>query len=62
MQSIRAHKEVDGQTQFLVHWKKYTNAYDSWEPEGNLTDCDKIIEDYLMKVKRQVCAFNVPWL
>ena len=45
---------MDGQTQYLVHWDKYSNDYDSWEPVDNLKDCDKIIEQYKMKVERQV--------
>lgn len=54
MHSIRGHKEVDGQTRYLVHWKKYSEMHDSWEPADNMAGCDKIIEEYQMKVKRQV--------
>lgn len=58
VQSIRGHKEVDGQVQYLVHWKKYSDDHDSWEPVANLKDCDKIIEEYEMKLKRQVGVFQ----
>lgn len=40
--------------QYLVHWNKYSNEHDSWEPADNLKGCDKIIEQYKMKVERQV--------
>ena len=48
---------MGGQKQYLVHWKKYGDDHDSWEPMDNLKGCDKIIEEYEMKVKRQVRIF-----
>ncbi|KAG1753958.1 uncharacterized protein EDB91DRAFT_1100894 [Suillus paluster] len=36
--SIRSHRGVDGEREFLVHWEGYSTDEDSWEPEDMLAD------------------------
>lgn len=36
----------DGSREFLVHWKRWSRQYDSWEPESNLS-CPEMIEKFL---------------
>lgn len=40
----------DGTREFLVHWKRWSSHYDTWEPEANLS-CPDIIEKFMKKVE-----------
>lgn len=40
----------DGSREFLVHWKRWSSDYDTWEPEKNLS-CPDLIEKFLKKVE-----------
>ncbi|XP_065915292.1 M-phase phosphoprotein 8-like [Dysidea avara] len=51
--SIRGHREIDGVTQYLVHWKKFNDQHDSWEPQANLIGCEEVIEEYKMGQERK---------
>ena len=32
--------------EYLIHWKGYSKAYDTWEPLEMLTHCQKILDEY----------------
>ena len=36
--TIKAKKTVDGQTQYLVTWKGYSKNHKAWEPAEHLTE------------------------
>lgn len=36
--------------EFLVHWKRWSSDYDTWEPEKNLS-CPDLIEKFMKKVE-----------
>lgn len=40
----------DGKREFLVHWKKWSSKYDTWEPEENLS-CPELIEKFMEKAE-----------
>jgi hypothetical protein len=39
----------DGGREFLVHWKRWSKDYDTWEPEENLS-CPDLIEKFMKTV------------
>lgn len=41
----------DGTREFLVHWKRWSSDYDTWEPEANLS-CPDIIEKFMQRVEK----------
>lgn len=43
-------QKKSGTREFLVHWKKWSSAYDSWEPEENL-NCQDLIEKFINRVE-----------
>lgn len=47
---IVGHRTIKGRRQFLVRWKGYSNASDSWENEKDL-NCPKLIEEFLVNEK-----------
>jgi len=40
----------NGSKQYLIRWAGFSQEYDSWEPEGNLINCD----DELAKFKEKL--------
>lgn len=49
VKDIVGHKTERGVSYFLIRWKGYTKADDTWEPEDTL-NCPEIIERYKKKV------------
>lgn len=41
----------DGKREFLVHWKRWSSSYDTWEPEENLS-CPELIEKFMEEVEK----------
>lgn len=50
VKDIVGHKTERGVSYFLIRWKGYTKADDTWEPEDTLS-CPDIIERYKKKVR-----------
>ena len=48
IRGVRRHGRGRG-LQFLVHWKGYSDAHDSWEPISNLQHASDEINDYRRK-------------
>lgn len=46
---VEMRMKKDGTREFLVHWKRWSSDYDTWEPEKNLS-CPDLIEKFLKKV------------
>lgn len=47
---IEMRMKKNGTREFLVHWKKWSSEYDTWEPEANLS-CPDIIDRFMNKVE-----------
>lgn len=35
-----------GELEFFIKWKGYKSSENTWEPESNVTNCDKIVEKF----------------
>lgn len=46
VEAIRSFRTVDGRREYLVHWKGYDDASDTWEPEENLSNCQPLVESF----------------
>lgn len=47
---IDSRNKRDGSREFLVHWKRWSSDYDTWEPEEHLS-CPDIIAKFLKRVE-----------
>ncbi|KAK2081998.1 hypothetical protein P7K49_039345, partial [Saguinus oedipus] len=43
---IDKRQHQNGKTEYLDQWKGYDKEDDTWEPEQNLTNCEKCIYDF----------------
>lgn len=48
---MEVHHRKDGKREFLVSWKGFGPADNSWEPEENM-DCKDLIEKFMAKVEK----------
>ncbi|CAH2244415.1 chromobox protein homolog 1-like [Pararge aegeria] len=46
---LEVHHKKNGERSFLIHWKGWSNKFDSWEPESNL-NCPELIKRFMEKV------------
>ncbi|KAG5673940.1 hypothetical protein PVAND_003940 [Polypedilum vanderplanki] len=47
---VEMRMKKDGSREFLVHWKRWSSDYDTWEPEDNL-NCPDLIEKFMVKLE-----------
>ena len=52
VERILQDKFIRGKQHFLVRWKGYSSAEDTWEPRHNLTHAKQILTDYLNQQQR----------
>lgn len=43
---------VKDETKYLIKWKGYTHDENTWEPEKNLTNCDRILQEFERRIAR----------
>jgi len=53
VESILADKNSRGKRMYLVAWKGYSSAHNSWEPEGNLANAAQILKQYKQSRRQQ---------
>jgi len=46
VESILADKTSQGKCMYLVTWKGYSSAHNSWEPERNLSNAPEVLKQY----------------
>ena len=52
-----------GVTEYLVRWRGFSSDWDTWEPEGNIVNCEPIIKTFQtsnLKPKNSVPEHSVP--
>eukprot|EP01049_Picozoa_sp_SAG25_P015988 SAG25_NODE_3466_length_1072_cov_1.833505_2_plen_225_part_00 len=47
VEAVCGARMVEGVQQFRVKWQGYDSDDDTWEPEGNLTNCSEKVEDFV---------------
>src|SRR5882757_10707545 len=47
VKSIQTYKDTRRGRRYLVRWKGYSPAHDTWEPESNLRNAQEAVQDYL---------------
>lgn len=52
---IEVHFKKNKKREFLIRWKGFTSADDTWEPEENL-NCPELIEKFMQKVEKAKTA------
>lgn len=53
---VRRHQN---QLQFLVHWKGFSEAHDSWEPADNV-HVDELVQDFYKRHPLAICTIPSP--
>jgi len=46
IKAIRKHRKRWNSTQYLVHWKGYSNEDNKWIPESRLEHAKELLKDY----------------
>ncbi|XP_048191369.1 chromobox protein homolog 3-like [Perognathus longimembris pacificus] len=54
VEKIVDQRVLDGQVQYLLKWKGYSDADNTWEPEEHL-NCPELLEDFLNSQKTVLC-------
>jgi hypothetical protein len=52
VESVQDHREKGRGRQYLVRWKGYAPAEDTWEPEANLSRAQEVVREYWESLSR----------
>jgi transposase InsO family protein len=58
VKSIQAHRDTKKGRQYLVRWKGYSLAEDTWEPSENLSNAQGLLQDYLVTAPGDITLGN----
>jgi hypothetical protein len=53
LDQILSHRGTRGRRQYLVSWKGYSAAENTWEPEGNLKHAQTILRAYQLRYPQE---------
>jgi len=53
VEEIKDLRKFRGQWKYLVKWKGWPESHNTWEPEGNLTNCKSLVQEYHRKLPKQ---------
>jgi hypothetical protein len=53
LDQILSHRRTRGRRQYLVSWKGYSAAENTWEPEGNLKYAQTILRAYKLRYPQE---------
>jgi hypothetical protein len=46
VEAILGHKGMNNRRRYLIHWKGYSPADNTWEPAWNLSNAQELLDDY----------------
>ncbi|KAH7551973.1 reverse transcriptase [Bipolaris maydis] len=49
VEEIRDLRKIGSQWKYLVKWRGWPESHNTWEPEGNLTNCKSLVRDFHRK-------------
>ncbi|KAH7556815.1 reverse transcriptase [Bipolaris maydis] len=49
VEEIRDLRKIGSQWKYLVKWQGWPDSHNTWEPEGNLTNCKSLVREYHRK-------------
>lgn len=52
VEKIVKERDTDGKKEYLIRWKGYKAADDTWEPEESVDNCQDLLADFLKKKKK----------
>ena len=58
VEAILRHRGRPGRRMFLIRWKGYSAAEDTWEPERNLGNARPLIKDYTIARPTEFPEYN----
>ncbi|USP73296.1 Reverse Transcriptase [Curvularia clavata] len=53
VEEIKDLQKIGGQWKYLVRWEGWPDSHNTWEPEGNLTNCRSLVREYHRKHPRK---------
>jgi len=52
VEKILDSRQRHGKNEYLIRWKGYTQGDDTWEPEDNLQNAGKKLQEYLQSIPK----------
>jgi hypothetical protein len=49
VEEVKDLRKIGSQWKYLVKWQGWPESYNTWEPEGNLTNCKSLVREYHQK-------------
>ena len=49
VEEVKDLRKIKGQWKYLVKWEGWPESHNTWEPEGNLTNCKSLVREYHRK-------------
>ena len=57
VEEIKDLRKISSQWKYLVKWQGWPESYNTWEPEGNLTNCKLLVREYHRKLLKKTGLF-----
>ena len=57
VEEIKDLRKFRGQWKYLVKWRGWPESHNTWEPEGNLTNCKSLVQEYHQKFPKELGSY-----